>query len=234
MDKQDIALLDQVELQFALADSSQKLEKAIDRFLIPLLAKLECQSQKVKEKIMAICTHLNLRLNDNSICLPVKKLVSLWTDRKTTSTVAIFALIYLEKGILRLKDDEQISFLRDIVAGISSRPKSLLPSLFALIIPVIAKVPRNRRQTELSKSSSSIPVLEKDDMKFIMDKLLALALYSVPEQPTGTALNPSQEVSTVNHVPPGLSKTSVEFITNNFKSSFSKNAKELADLKVYM
>jgi hypothetical protein len=232
----DLALLDQVELHFVLADSDSKLEVALDKFLIPTIRKLATNDHKVSHKVMKICSHLNVRLNNNTLKLPLDKLLDSWVDLQSNHQVTTFVLIYLEMALKRCPILLQISHLSRIISQIPKRQSSLLPKLFSIIIPIMAEYPSHSRELKSKLTNISeepVSAFEIDDIRFILEKLYYLALYYAPVILPGTALNPSVEIPTATHIPHSLSKKSVDFITNGFKTSWCKNAKELSILKVY-
>jgi Proteasome stabiliser len=175
--------------------------------------------------------------------LPVNSLLDLWNDPNIGHAVKSFVLIYLEMGVKRCDELTHSILLPKIISGIRNRPQSLLPLLFGLIIPIMANYPANYSKLTAPKAkpgsatSATVPKLNTsfvaEDIQFVMEKLLSFALYSAPVQMAGSALNPSQNVSTTDYVPAGLSKASVNFITNGFKAAWCKDAKQLSELKVH-
>jgi hypothetical protein len=95
----------------------------------------------------------------------------------------------------------------------------------------MAEYPLHSRHLKC-KSTNTESEFKIDDVKFILEKLYYLALYFAPVKLPGTALNPSVQISPATHIPSSLSKKSVHFITNGFKSSWATNAEELANIKV--
>lgn len=59
----DLSLLNKVELRFALANTEDKLSSMIKSFLPPMLLKLASPHSEVREKVVEICQHINIRIN---------------------------------------------------------------------------------------------------------------------------------------------------------------------------
>lgn len=140
---QDITLLENVELKFALADTEAKFTHILNIFLCPILLKLDSKDEIVKRKVMAICSHINTRLKNNSLAIPCEDLVKLFASDVGNATRA-FALIYIEMGIKRILDEEAakliprlISGTHLFISGIHTRPASLVRTLFIIIISVV-------------------------------------------------------------------------------------------------
>jgi proteasome component ECM29 len=97
----EINWIEQVELYFALADSDAKFERVLNTYLCPLVSKLDIARQDVKDKVLALLTHINKLLkSSSSIVLPVKELLDVFLSGSIT--VQSFALIYCEMGLSRM------------------------------------------------------------------------------------------------------------------------------------
>ena len=51
-----------VELRFALANNDEKLSKLLDTYLTALLLKLLSPHEKVRQKVLSVCNHIQTRL----------------------------------------------------------------------------------------------------------------------------------------------------------------------------
>ncbi len=58
----ELELVKKLELRIALADSDSKLEGLLGTYLAPLLLKLESEHASVREKVVGVCKHVNIRL----------------------------------------------------------------------------------------------------------------------------------------------------------------------------
>jgi len=61
-ESRELSLLDKVELRIALADSEPKLQAALSTYLAPILLKLASEHLSVRNKVIAICQHVNSRI----------------------------------------------------------------------------------------------------------------------------------------------------------------------------
>eukprot|EP00842_Homolaphlyctis_polyrhiza_P003087 jgi/Hompol1/377/HPOL_000235-RA len=76
-----------------------------------------------------------------------------------------------------------------------------------------------------------------DDLKFLLDCFMDIALYSTPAGRVMTALNAAEITSkppptALDVIPAGLSKNAVVLITNNLKAAWCHSNQDVRDLKV--
>lgn len=70
MSDADIALLNKVELRFAVTKNEEKFSSLLNSLLPPLLLKLASPHANVREKVVEICQHINLRIKSSYVfCL---------------------------------------------------------------------------------------------------------------------------------------------------------------------
>ena len=58
----ELTLLGKVEMRIALSDSDTKLESLLKTYLAPVLLKLVSEHLSVRNKVIAICQHVNTRI----------------------------------------------------------------------------------------------------------------------------------------------------------------------------
>ena len=58
----ELSLVGKVEMRIALADGDQKLQATLNTYLAPLLLKLASEHMSVRNKVISICQHVNLRI----------------------------------------------------------------------------------------------------------------------------------------------------------------------------
>ena len=58
----ELELVKKVELRIALAENDSKLEALLGTYLAPLLLKLLSDHVSVREKVVSVCKHINIRL----------------------------------------------------------------------------------------------------------------------------------------------------------------------------
>ncbi|KAJ3299319.1 hypothetical protein HK104_009344 [Borealophlyctis nickersoniae] len=149
-------------------------------------------------------------------------------------------------GFARLNEEEQMNLLPGLIRGIATRLPSQQMTLFHISLPILAKY--KRRPPDPKASSSTTPAscdpfdfqAHPADLKYLLDKFLDIMLYTVPA--AGKPLTPftagQNALSTQSPqmeelpVPPGLSKTALQQITNNGKVPWARNSAELKALKL--
>ena len=114
----ELSLISKVELRIALADTDAKLETLLNTYLPPLLLKLGSESLAVRNKVIAVCQHVNTRVQAPSIKLPVTALLKQFKEQKS-QLIRHFDLIYLQQGIDRLGSDARVEILLPLLQGIS-------------------------------------------------------------------------------------------------------------------
>ncbi|KAF9363389.1 hypothetical protein BGX34_004264 [Mortierella sp. NVP85] len=140
MSNNDLQLLDNVELRFALAESDAQLEKTLNTFLCPMLLKLASPAENVRAKVISILTHINKRVRPKpSIKLPVTALLQQFS---TSSSLLVknFALIYIEMGYERLPSEEKLSALPQLIKEIARRPVVQQTTLIHMVLPSLSSV----------------------------------------------------------------------------------------------
>ena len=100
----ELELIGKVELRIALTESDPKLQSTLGTYLAPLLLKLGSEHVAVRNKVIAVCQHINTRVKPPSIQLPVASLLQQYKT-STNSLVRHFDLLYIQQGIDRLPKD---------------------------------------------------------------------------------------------------------------------------------
>ena len=119
----ELQLLERVFLRLGSADTDQQLQAAINKFLSPVLLKLNSQNEGVRKKVMELLVHINKRIkNNNNIQLPVESLLLQYQDPAATSFVINFTIIYLRMGFPRLSMERQAELVPSVLAGLESKP----------------------------------------------------------------------------------------------------------------
>ncbi|KAJ1537143.1 hypothetical protein HK096_003471, partial [Nowakowskiella sp. JEL0078] len=236
MEKDEITLLENVELKFALADSDDKFERILLIFLAPVLLKLNSPSDVVRKKVTEICTHINRRLKSSpAVKIPVKAILDQFIIPTSTNLLRNFSLIYLDMGFMRLSDDEKVTLLPGLLSGISKRLPTQQISLFQIALPIIASGAEQR--TSSSQPPTHDPYSFESnlaDARFVLQKILHVLLYTTPPAPKAATpfslANPEPE--TAEHNISGISKSEVQFITNSGKATWTKSNPALRQLKL--
>ncbi|KAF9430239.1 hypothetical protein BGZ94_007776 [Podila epigama] len=199
----DLKLLDNVELRFALAETDAQLEKTLKTFLCPVLLKLASPV----EAIIGILTHINKRVRSKSaVQLPVDALLQQFSTNDV-AMVRNFTLIYIEMGFERLplealsliKQHNEDNTTSDPYGFISNPNDALcllgrLQDVLLYRQPVVAA---NTSHQRLSESGPSSPLPDR----------------TVPTNSESSA-----------NVPAGMSPLSVQQVTYNGKAAWASTS----------
>ena len=142
-EQRELSLLSNVEMRIALADSDEKLQSLLDKYLPPVLLKLNSQSEPVRAKVFAICQHVNTRIQPTQISLPVSKLVEQFKNVDNSAVLKQFDLVYIRMGLQRMSPVEQRAVfptLLDGIAELESSPGSAAV-IFNLVLKLLDKQP---------------------------------------------------------------------------------------------
>ncbi|KAF9886201.1 proteasome component M29 [Aspergillus nanangensis] len=156
IEARELSLISKVELRIALADTDNKLETLLKTYLAPLLLKLGSESLAVRNKIIAVCQHVNTRIQAPSIKLPVEALLKQFKDQKS-QLIRHFDLIYLQQGIDRLGSDARIDILVPLLQGISEIGTStdqaaIVFNLVLRLLPLLKLPPKDSAEDVNLKS----------------------------------------------------------------------------------
>ena len=139
----ELQLLERVFMRLATAETDQQLQDNINKFLSPVLLKLNSQNEGVRKKVMELLVHINKRIKNNAnIQLPGESLLLQYQDPASTSFVINFTIIYLRMGFPRLSLERQAELVPMVLAGLESKPSSHQDSLLLMIMPVMGEVAR--------------------------------------------------------------------------------------------
>ncbi|WEW60337.1 proteasome component M29 [Emydomyces testavorans] len=118
IEARELSLISKVELRIALADSDEKLEALLKTYLAPLLLKLASEHVAVRNKVIALCQHINTRLQPLTIDLPLPALLKQFKDAQSP-LVKHFDLIYIKMALDQLSPDRRAELFPEMVQGIS-------------------------------------------------------------------------------------------------------------------
>ncbi|KAL2912896.1 proteasome component M29 [Polyrhizophydium stewartii] len=237
MAAKELDLLENVELRLALADTDDKFQRTIGNFLGPVLLKLDSPHEPVRQKVIGMCNHVNKRLKSSpDIQVPVEALVKLFTAPTASALLRNFALIFIELGFARLPDEEAAKALPGLLSGVAAKPASQRAVVLSIALPILVKY-KPRLVPGASKTVEDPFEFEKNpsDLKFLLECFLDVALYAVPSTrpPTALTISAAEPAPTsLDVVPPGLSKAAVNLITNGLKAPWARSSQDLRDLKI--
>lgn len=201
----ELSLVGKVEMRIALAETDAKLESLLNTYLVPLLLKLASDHQAVRNKVVAICHHVNTRIRPiKNIQLPIVALLKQFKETKA-SLVKDFDLIYIRQALERLDDTQRVALLPDLMGGSAShdshRQDSQMFNLVLRLLPSFRLPPRG--SAEESKLREKLTFSDEDAAFYSkwFTKLLLLV-------PFGTR---SQELTSY----PGLTPTELKFLNKD-------------------
>lgn len=175
----ELALISKVELRIALAESDKKLETLLDTYLAPLLLKLGSESLSVRNKVIAVCQHVNARLKAPSIKLPVAPLLKQFKEQKSP-LIRHFDLTYIQQGVDRLGSEARIGILYPLLQGISEIDASLSRSaiifnLLLRLLPLLKLPAKGSEDDGRLRDRLGLSGQDTDFLSFWFEKLLILA-----------------------------------------------------------
>ncbi|KFH67585.1 hypothetical protein MVEG_06317 [Podila verticillata NRRL 6337] len=243
MAENDLKLLDNVELRFALADSDAQLEKTLNTFLCPVLLKLASPTEAVRSKVVGILTHVNKRVRPKpAIQLPVASLLQQFTTNPSVM-VKNFTLIYIEMGFERIPLEEKTTALPQLIKGISKRPAAQQTTLIHLVLPTLALIKHHNEDNTTSDPYDFIN--NPQDAICVLSRFQDVLLYRQPVVASHTSHHqaneagpsspltgaaPATPTTTAPSTPDGMSPQSVQQATYNGKALWASSS-ELKNVK---
>ena len=108
-------LIEQLEMRIASADSDEKFESIIGKFLPALVLKLESETERNRNLTIKVCQYINQRLKiSQSIQLPIQGLLKNFREAKN-AFVRRFSLLFVQQGLPRTKLSEAPGMLPGIL-----------------------------------------------------------------------------------------------------------------------
>ncbi|KAG0232498.1 hypothetical protein BGW42_008118 [Actinomortierella wolfii] len=203
----ELELLENVELRFALAETDAQLEKTLATFLCPVLLKMASDQEAVRTKVVGILTHINKRIRPKpEIKLPLNGLLQQFADHPSM-LVKNFSLIYIELGFQRIEQEILAAIKQHNEDNTTADPYGFLtnPADALVILTRFLDVILYRAPTPSSSSSASAATSGSGDS----------SAPASSAQPT---------------VPSGMSPQAVKFVTYDGKATWPKSS-GLRDIK---
>ena len=177
----ELALIGKVELRIALADTDAKLESLLKTFLVPLLLKLSSPHVVVRNKVIAVCQHVNTRIKAPSVQLPVAALLKQFKENQN-ALVRHFDLLYLQQGFERLPVADRLDMLPQVLTGLrrnyeeSPKLAASLLNVFFKLLHLLKLPPRGSKEDEGLRATLGLEDVK--DANFIAFWLGKLILFS--------------------------------------------------------
>lgn len=173
----ELSLISKVELRIALAETDEKLGSLLQTYLAPLLLKLGSESLAVRNKVIAVCQHINTRVQTPSIQLPVTALLKQFKEQKS-QLIRHFDLIFLQQGIDRLGSNARIEILLPLLQGISeigtATQGAIVFNLVLRLLPLLKLPSKGNEEDAQLKSRLSLSDQDTDFLSSWFEKLLLL------------------------------------------------------------
>lgn len=168
LEARELNLVSKVELRIALADSDEKLQKLLQTYLAPLLLKLASESLAVRNKVIAVCQHINARIKPQSIQLPVAALLKQFTEQ-SSQLIRHFDLLYIQQGLDRLDASVRVELLPVVFQGISrldttSSQSAIGFNLVLRLLPLLRIPPKESKEDVGLRDKLS---LSPEDLRFL-------------------------------------------------------------------
>ncbi|CAL5867715.1 uncharacterized protein PFLUO_LOCUS1934 [Penicillium psychrofluorescens] len=191
----ELSLIGKVEFRIAMADTDEKLQSLLQTYLVPLLLKLNSEHVAVRNKVIAVCQHVNTRVKDPSIQLPVAALLKQFKEQKS-QLVRHFDLVYAQQGIDRLGSGARVEILLPLLQGISEIGTSVTQGaiVFNLVLRLLSlfKLPPKGSEDDVSlKKRLGLSDQDTQFLSFWLGKLLLLSPVA-KESPTCPGLSPDE------------------------------------------
>ncbi|XP_016928880.3 proteasome-associated protein ECM29 homolog [Drosophila suzukii] len=207
----EIELLERVLLRLGNADSDEKLEATVGKFLAPVILKMNSPHNAVRTKVVEVLTHIKRRLSSRGqVQIPVEALLDQYAAEDSSTFLKNFAIIFIAMGFPRLPLEQQ-SELASKVVGSEDKLESYQDKLFALLLPILSdmKIPDDPAQRSKLLDLQDKPSISANFLSLLQDVLLLP--YGITQD---------------QDVPPGLSPYSFKRMI-----AFNWRAEELEKVK---
>ncbi|PWY76365.1 proteasome component [Aspergillus sclerotioniger CBS 115572] len=193
----ELSLISKVELRIALADTDAKLEPLLNTYLAPLLLKLGSENLAVRNKVIAVCQHVNTRVQAPSIKLPVAALLKQFKEQKS-QLIRHFDLIYIQQSIDRLGSDARVEVLLPLLQGISEigtfgNQAAVVFNLVLRLLPLLKLPPKDSDDDVHLKSRLGLSDRDTRFLSAWFEKLLLL-FPADKSSPTCPGLSPADYI----------------------------------------
>jgi proteasome component ECM29 len=126
-----------VLLNFGLCDNDEQFESRVNKFLAPVLLKIESTNEEVRKKVMEILTHVNKRLKSRSnINLEITQILKHYKE-SSNSFLINFAIIYIIIGFNRADPAKKSELAHLIIDSLEKKPQPHQDKLLLLIVPTL-------------------------------------------------------------------------------------------------
>ena len=137
----DLQQIERVFLKLALIQTDEDLQKFIERFLAPLVMKLNSSDEQVHLKLIELFTHLNKRVIDRpNISIPLSQLFIRFQRDNLSNRVINFLLIYIRMGLARCTPAQKSEIFPAIAQSLRGKALNIQGNLLQMLVPMLANV----------------------------------------------------------------------------------------------
>ncbi|KAH8320498.1 hypothetical protein KR067_004311, partial [Drosophila pandora] len=209
-------LLERVLLRLGNADSDEKLESTVGKFLAPVILKMNSPHTAVRTKasnlVVEVLTHIKRRLSSRGqVQIPVEALLDQYAAEDSSTFLKNFAIIFIAMGFPRLPLEEQTALASKVV-GSESKLENYQDKLFSLLLPILSdmKIPDDPAKRSKLLDLENKPIIGANFLSLLQDVLLLP--YGITQD---------------QDVPPGLSPFSFKrIIANNWRAEDLEKVKK--------
>jgi len=136
------ALIEKLEFRIAAAETGEKFQNILQKFLPALLLKLASEDSENRRLTTKVCLYVNQRLKiDGSIQLPVEGLSKVFRENRDP-VVRQFSLLFVQQGLTRLSPKDGISSLPTVLRSsiLDTNQDQNDKKLFAISIDLLLSV----------------------------------------------------------------------------------------------
>ncbi|KAL7736336.1 hypothetical protein ACLKA6_014807 [Drosophila palustris] len=207
----EIELLERVLLRLGNADTDEKLENTVGKFLTPVILKINSPHNVVRAKVVEVLTHIKRRITSRGqVQIPVEALLEQYAASDSTTILKNFAIIFITMGFPRLPLEQQAALAAKVVCC-EAKLENYQDKLFTLLLPILSdiKIPDDPAQRAELLQLKDKPAISASFLSLLQDVLLLP--YGITQE---------------QDVPPGLSPYSFKRVIAN-----SWRAEELEKIK---
>lgn len=218
-------LVEKVELRLALADTDDKFEAALARYLGPILLKFASPHAPVRAQVAKTVRFLLTKINASpNMKIPVESLIAQVQNPQVPegadpAMVQSYTLVFLSKAISRLPQDEQELLIPTILTGMHQTKSIISARLFNILCKLIVNYNTSVPNVDDGKKFREFLQLDgknSDEEEYLLDKFGQFMLL----QP----VRPNEQGQIPNGFSlPGLSKEQCAFFTYDAGVTFDAN-----------
>lgn len=182
-------LIEKLEFRIASADTSEKLQNILQKFLPALLLKLSTEDAANRNLTIKVCQYISQRLKiDDSIQLPVEGLLKAFRE-SSSAFVKQFSLLFVQQGLDRISHQDGVTTLPMLLRSSIQTTKNDTHDkrIFCICIDFLLRVLRNWKapshDSEEELALKDEFQLSREQTKIIADQLSLFLLHDPKATP---------------------------------------------------